>query len=74
MKLISLLFVTLLCFSLEEIPQTNLILTKELIEKTENTYENVHKINVAFHQKNKHLQNFLLNKLVQIHIFHLLIG
>jgi hypothetical protein len=59
MKLISLLFITLLCFSLEEIPQTNLILTKELIEKTENTYENVHKINVAFTSEKQTPSKFL---------------
>ena len=43
MNLISLLFAVLLCFSFEETPQTNIILTKELIEKTEK-YSKVNKI------------------------------
>ena len=41
MKLIALFFAILLSFSYEEIPQTNLTLTKELIEETENEYREI---------------------------------
>ena len=44
MKLISLLLAILICFSFEETPQSNIILTKELIEETENKYYKINKI------------------------------
>ena len=43
MKLIALFFIILLSFSYEDIPQTNLTLTKELVDDTENEYGEINK-------------------------------
>ena len=59
MKLISLLFVTLLCFSFEEIPQSRVILTKELIEKTENQYYKINEIKKKIPSKKQTYSRFL---------------
>jgi len=73
-KIVTLILAILLCFSFEDTPQSKVILSNELTEKTENQYYKINEIKEKIQSKKQTYSRFLLKTPVLVPIFPLLTG